>query len=201
MKRRELEIALQNLDGLKKPDPKLEQYATPATIASDVLYFAAGYGDFTSKKVVDLGCGNGVFAIGACLLGGGPVTGVDVDPAAVEIARANAARCGCECDFITSKVEDVERKFDTCIQNPPFGAQNKHADLPFLRKAMEIADIVYSMHNSVTDRFIRKEAGALGGRVDTVRDYDFEIKHTFEHHRKEKEKVRVTLYRIISKTI
>jgi putative methylase len=201
MKRRELEIILQGLDGFDRPDPTLEQYTTPAIIASDVLYFAAGCGDVTSKKVVDLGCGNGIFAIGACLLGAGSVKAVDLDPAAVALARDNAKKHDCVVEYEISNVEEIEGRFDTCIQNPPFGAQNRHADIPFLLKATEIADVVYSMHNSVTDKFIRKKVEVLGGRVDTFREYDFEIKHTFDHHRKEKETVKVTLYRIVSKTL
>jgi len=201
MKLRELEIILQGLGGFEKPEPKLEQYITPATIAADLLYFALGFDDIVNKNVIDLGCGNGVFAIGAGLLGAGSVTGVDVDRGAVEIARKNALMHDCQVDLICSPVENVEGRFDTCIQNPPFGAQNRHADLPFLRKAVEIADVVYSMHNSVTDRFIRKEVGNLGGQVDTVRDYEFEIHHTFDFHRKEKKSVNVTLYRIVSASL
>jgi ribosomal protein L11 methyltransferase len=44
--------------------------------------------------VVDLGCGSGVLAIVASLLGHAPVIALDNDPAAVEAARANAALNG-----------------------------------------------------------------------------------------------------------
>lgn len=44
----------------------------------------------------DLGCGSGVLAILAGLLGFSPLTAVDVQPASVEATRVNAARAGVE---------------------------------------------------------------------------------------------------------
>ncbi|MCE9660178.1 MAG: 50S ribosomal protein L11 methyltransferase [Burkholderiales bacterium] len=42
-------------------------------------------------RVLDYGCGSGVLAIAAGLLGAGSIDAVDIDPAAVETTRANAA--------------------------------------------------------------------------------------------------------------
>ena len=44
------------------------------------------------STVLDLGCGSGILAIGAALLGAREVTGTDIEPVAVEVARENAAR-------------------------------------------------------------------------------------------------------------
>ena len=41
-------------------------------------------------SLLDVGCGSGVLSIAGALLGFGPVLAVDVEPAAVETARANA---------------------------------------------------------------------------------------------------------------
>jgi ribosomal protein L11 methyltransferase len=43
------------------------------------------------RSVVDLGCGSGVLAVAAAKLGFAPVTALDVDPQAVDAAKANAS--------------------------------------------------------------------------------------------------------------
>ena len=47
-------------------------------------------------SLLDVGCGSGVLAIAAVLLGFAPVTGIDVDAAAVEVTLANAQVNGVE---------------------------------------------------------------------------------------------------------
>jgi ribosomal protein L11 methyltransferase len=49
-------------------------------------------------SVLDAGCGSGVLAIAAVRLGFEPVLAVDVDPVAVETARANAERNGVDIE-------------------------------------------------------------------------------------------------------
>jgi len=50
------------------------------------------------RSLLDVGCGSGVLAIAAALLGHGPVVAVDVEPAAIAAARENAQRNGVELD-------------------------------------------------------------------------------------------------------
>jgi ribosomal protein L11 methyltransferase len=45
-------------------------------------------------SVLDYGCGSGILAIAAAKLGAGRITGVDIDPQAVDAARTNAAGNG-----------------------------------------------------------------------------------------------------------
>ena len=45
-------------------------------------------------RVLDYGCGSGILAIGAALLGAGAIDAVDIDPAAVQATNDNAARNG-----------------------------------------------------------------------------------------------------------
>ena len=49
-------------------------------------------------SLLDAGCGSGVIAIAASLLGFAPVIAIDVDPAAVAAARRNGAANGVELD-------------------------------------------------------------------------------------------------------
>ena len=44
--------------------------------------------------MLDYGCGSGILAIAAALLGAGDIDAVDIDPAAVETARGNALANG-----------------------------------------------------------------------------------------------------------
>ncbi len=50
------------------------------------------------KTVIDYGCGSGILAIAAALLGAQKVIGVDTDPQALEATQANAKRNGVEID-------------------------------------------------------------------------------------------------------
>ncbi|MBQ9931226.1 MAG: 50S ribosomal protein L11 methyltransferase [Firmicutes bacterium] len=45
-------------------------------------------------SVLDVGCGSGILSIAAAFLGASSVTGVELDPAALEVARENAALNG-----------------------------------------------------------------------------------------------------------
>ena len=50
--------------------------------------------DFKGKTVVDYGCGSGILAIAALLLGAEEVIGIDIDPQALIASHANAERNG-----------------------------------------------------------------------------------------------------------
>ncbi|MCS7103650.1 MAG: 50S ribosomal protein L11 methyltransferase, partial [Candidatus Korarchaeum sp.] len=92
--KRELEIILQQLEGYRNPKPDLEQCPTPAKLAAAMIHMAYMLGDLEGRRVADLGCGNGILAIGSVLYGASQAIGVDVDPEAVDVARMNADRLG-----------------------------------------------------------------------------------------------------------
>jgi putative methylase len=195
MKKRQLEIALQRLEPLEARSARLEQYATPAAIAADVLWEAFSAGDISGKAVADLGTGNGVLAIGAKLLGAERVIGVDLDPKAVSVSRRNAESMSLPVDLVTGDIESLSGSFDTVLQNPPFGAQTRHADRAFVKKALELAPKVYSLHNDGTQAFVDQLVTSLGGTVSVVKRYKFEIPYAFEFHRKATETISVVLLR------
>ncbi len=56
-------------------------------------------------RVVDFGCGSGILAIAAALLGAREVLAIDADPSAVRVAEANVRNNGLE-DVVTTHVGD-----------------------------------------------------------------------------------------------
>lgn len=196
MRQRELEILLQKVEGHPRPKAALEQYQTPATIAADVLYFAHGKGDIQGRVVLDAGCGTGILGIGAKLLGAAEVIALDLDEEALGVAMKNASALGVDLSLLTVDVGDFPEPVDTVLQNPPFGAQKKHADEPFLVHAMKVGGVVYSFHNADTEGWVDAKVAAQGGVVTDRLRYAFPIPHTFDFHRKERVDVPVVLFRI-----
>lgn len=95
-KKKHLEMAIQNVPSHPNPKVDLEQYSTPAVIASDLLWNAYSLGDIVDKKVMDLGCGTGIFAIASMLLGATSAVGVDIDKESIDLA---SSYCG-DVEFI-----------------------------------------------------------------------------------------------------
>jgi ribosomal protein L11 methyltransferase len=68
-------------------------------------------------KVLDYGCGSGILAIAARLLGAQRVIGVDLDPAAVMTADANAEANHVEALFGLPDLVEAQEQFDVVIAN------------------------------------------------------------------------------------
>jgi putative methylase len=203
MKLKHLEMKLQRIAGYSHPRAALEQYQTPAPLAARLLYHALMKGDIEGKTVCDLGCGTGVLAIGAALLGAGCARGVDSDPQAVKGAIANAALLEADVEFIVADVRDAAlpgllESCDTVIMNPPFGAQKAHADRPFIDLALSIALVTYSIFNAGSTQFI---ATYTAGRaeIDERVGGVFPIKRTFSFHTHDIQEIEVEILRLIRK--
>jgi len=203
MKLKHLEMKLQRIAGYSHPRAALEQYQTPAPLAARLLYHALMKGDIEGKTVCDLGCGTGVLAIGAALLGAGCARGVDSDPQAVKGAIANAALLEADVEFIVADVRDAAlpgllESCDTVIMNPPFGAQKAHADRPFINLALSIAPVTYSIFNAGSTQFI---ATYTAGRaeIDERVGGVFPIKRTFSFHTHDIQEIEVEILRLLRK--
>jgi putative methylase len=196
VKRRELEVLLQRVRPHPRPRPGWEQYATPAPVAAEVLYFALGRGDIEGRRVVDAGTGTGILAIGAKLLGARVVVGYDIDEVALGVARENAAALGVDVLWIRAEAASFVVPADTVVQNPPFGAQRRGADRPFLEAALRCAPVAYSFHKAETEAFVRRLVEARGGRVTDTLSVPFSLPHAFPFHRKVAKDVPVVLLRI-----
>ena len=185
MKKKELEILLQKVPSPDSPVPHLEQYMTPADIAADIIFTAHQFGDIQNKTVVDLGCGTGIFSIGAKLTGAKKVIGIDIDKNSIKTAREFAEKNSLDIEFITQDIKNIMIRCDTAIMNPPFGAQksNRKADSTFIEKGLEIAHVVYSLHLKKTISFIKKLVSSMEGDITYYKDYKFPIRWMFDFHR------------------
>ena len=192
----QLERILQSLEPVKVPSPSTEQYPTPAAIAAEVIQFALGRSDIAGRSVVDLGCGNGVLAIAAKLSGAARVLGVDADPESVEVSRRNAERSEVEVEWEVADVSSVHERFDTVLMNPPFGAQTRHADRPFIDAAMELGKVVYMFLNAPSEPFVERRIETTGSRITDRLEYRFPIPHLFSFHRQGVRTHEVLLYRV-----
>jgi len=201
VRRLDLERALQQAAPLPSPKAFLEQYTIPIDVAAEILFLAAYVNDdIIGKTIVDLGCGSGRLAIGAALLGAKEAVGIDIDGSAVRKAKENAEKLslGDRLDWIVGDIGVLHGKFDTALQNPPFGVQRRTADRRFLLKAMELASRIYSLHKGgETNRvFIKRFIEANRGKVTSIFQMKFNIPRMFKFHTERKHEVNVDLYRI-----
>lgn len=67
-------------------------------------------------SVFDYGCGSGILAIAAGKLGAREVRGLDIDPQAVEAARANAERNVVMADFVDGS-QPIDGMYDVVVAN------------------------------------------------------------------------------------
>lgn len=211
------------------PNPKvgLEQYSTPATIAADLVWNAYGLGDIDGMNILDLGCGTGIFAIASSLMGASYSLGVDIDGESIALAKITQNNISEQYDvdvnntnFIVgdinsfnsisdllnesniSKINNNEsslNRFDTLIQNPPFGSQEKgkrHADRKFMEFAVGSADVIYSFHMKNTEEFVIDYYRDLGAEVTHKLVYKFPIPKIYDFHNEESRDVKVIVLRV-----
>jgi putative methylase len=200
MRLRTLEIALEGLEGFGRPDPRTEQYSTPASLAARLLHHAHLLGDIEGRAVCDLGCGTGILACGAALLGAERVVGVELDPDALAVAERNAARLGAGITFVRGDVRDPGLleglgPFDTVIMNPPFGAQDPHADRPFVDAALSLAPVVYGIFNTGSLPFL--ESYTVGrAEIEFAVGGVLPLKRTFPFHTRDMVELEVEILRM-----
>ena len=226
-KKKHLEMILENVPQHPNPKVGLEQYSTPATIAADLIWNAYGLGDIRDMNVLDLGCGTGIFAIASSLMGARSSLGVDIDDESIALAKITQNSISKQDDidinntnFIVGDINsfnsisdlfncnDYENinnnhmsinKFDTLIQNPPFGSQEKgkrHADRKFMDFAVNSAEVIYSFHMKSTEEFVIDYYRDLGADVTHKLVYKFPIPKIYDFHSEESRDVKVVVLRV-----
>ncbi|UCC33603.1 MAG: methyltransferase [Candidatus Bathyarchaeota archaeon] len=214
----DLENAISEIPPHPAPKAYLEQYTITPQAAAEILYIAAYINDdIIDKTVVDLGCGTGRLGIGAAVLGAKQTIGVDVDKVAIRIAQRSAENMGIveKTSWVTADLNAIHGKFDTILQNPPFGVQKRRADREFIKKSLELGDRIYSIHKgsernrrlirrlrsrgtrSISTQpspFLKRFIEKYGGRIREVYAMLMEIPHMFDFHDKKKHRFIVDLY-------
>ena len=226
-KKKHLEMILENVP--KHPNPKvdLEQYSTPAIIAADLIWNAYGLGDIDGMSVLDLGCGTGIFAIASSLMGARCSLGVDIDEESISLAKNTKNSIyqshdidGANTNFIVGDINSFNSisdllndtnlndindnhsslsRFDTLIQNPPFGSQERgtrHADRKFMEFAVNSADVIYSFHMKNTEEFVIDYYRDLGAEVTHKLVYKFPVPKIYDFHTDESRDVKVIVLRV-----
>lgn len=213
MKLKELHSLMQDIEPFPDPKIALEQYPTGPHLASRLLFTVANsYDEVEGQTVVDLGCGTGMLAIGAAMLGSPSVVGLDVDPDALATAQRNVDKfegldavvdlCLCDVRGLAAAPQPpgqlLRQRVDTVVMNPPFGTRAKGADSDFVRAAFRISrGTVYSLHKSSTRAHIQRlavqELGAPAAEVLAELRYD--LPPTYAFHKSKSKDIEVDLWR------
>lgn len=192
MDKKELAITLSKLKSLNEFDINLEQYQSEGELISDILWKANLNGDIKNKTIADLGCGNGIFGLGALLLGAKKVYFLDIDKGALETARENYKKLKLKSGtFINKNVKNFNFKVDTVLMNPPFGVQKEHSDKLFLEQAMKVSNNIYSLHKIESKKFIFSLSKNNNFKLKEAYEYNFLIKQTYRFHKRKSYFVKV----------
>ena len=187
---------IQKVPDFIEAKPQLEQYMTPVDIATFMLLNAFAEGDF-KQEVVDFGCGTGRLAIGAAFLGA-KVSAIDIDNETISIGKKYAEKKDLAIKWMEMPIQNWNRKIDTVIMNPPFGAQRPGADREFIQKALEVARKVWTIHLADSSKFIDRFVEDNNGKIVACWEMEMELKRTMKHHSRETRKVKAILYHLAS---
>ena len=185
-----------NSPDFDQPKPELEQYSTPVDIVAEIMKLASAQGHL-SGTVVDLGCGTGRLAIGAAILGA-EVTAYEIDNNALELAKNYSKKHNLDIKWVNLAIENIDKKYDTVLMNPPFGSQRPGADRAFLKKSLEIGTNIWSIHMAETKNFVKGFVEKNNGEIISAYEFDFPIKNSMPFHTKDVSNQKAILYHIAS---
>ncbi|WP_338604068.1 METTL5 family protein [Sulfolobus tengchongensis] len=161
---------------------------------AQIVWHAYISGHISGKKVADLGCGTGVFCLAISLLNG-YCTCIEIDLESLEVVRNLKYELGLEMDLINADATNFTGKFDTVIQNPPFGVVRRGIDLEFLKSAFNIANVIYSIHKSNTKsrEIIANLAKENGFKAEVISER-YKLKPYYPWHREKIYEYLVDIY-------
>lgn len=192
--KKELAIKLESLEGFADPQIELEQYVTPPSLAAEIMVNAHLIDDLDT--VVDLGCGTGILAIAASLFGAQAI-GFDIDMDALKIAKKNSRSLDTYAEWVACEVKDIYlKKRVTTVMNPPFGIQRRHADRPFIAKAVDISKVIYSVHSAGSESFISSQCELREFEITHIWRYQIPLRRSYKFHGKDFKYIPVEVFRL-----
>jgi len=123
-------------------------------------------------SMLDVGCGSGILAICAKLLGSGRTMGVDIDPVAVRTANENAELNGCDIEFYCGDLATgIKEQFDVICANIVADA--------ILRLAKDLPHLMHDSSVCVVSGIIdtRKEEVEEGLRAAGLEPFTVELQN------------------------
>ncbi len=193
MDKKKLAITLSKLKQTLNKKVNLEQYQTESELAARILWTAYTKGDIKNKIIADLGCGNGIFGIGALLLNAKKVYFVDLDDEAISISKENSKNFK-NISYVNCEINEFTEKVDTILMNPPFGVQNRKADKIFLIKAFEISNVIYSIHKIESKNFIEVISKEYNFKIEEIITEKLILKKTYKFHKTNKYNVDIGIW-------
>lgn len=199
MKQKDLEIQLTQFKNFKEPKIQLEQYQTPPRLVAMITWRALQLGDIKDKVVADFCSGTGLFAIAAKILGAKKVYAIEIDPEALKVAKENVENTGLEIEFVEKDVREISMNFDTVLMNSPFGVKGTVKDQEFLRAALSVSKVSYSLHlfQEKNVEFLRKLVLKNNKIIDEMIKAEFEIPKIYRFHKKRYHVIEVAILRCI----
>ncbi|MHA1200989.1 MAG: METTL5 family protein [Candidatus Heimdallarchaeaceae archaeon] len=199
MKQKDLEIQLTQFKNFKEPKIQLEQYQTPPRLVAMITWRALQLGDIKDKVVADFCSGTGLFAIAAKILGAKRVYAIEIDPEALKVAKENVENADLEIEFIEKDVREISMNFDTVLMNSPFGVKGTVKDQEFLRVALSVSKVSYSLHlfQEKNVEFLRKFVLKNNKIIDEMIKAEFEIPKIYRFHKKRYHVIEVAILRCV----
>ncbi len=202
--KKKLAKELSKLEGFQNPKPWLEQYMTDSETASFMLWNAYMLGDVEGKTILDLGSGTGVLGIGALLLGADKVVFIDIDEEAINVLKQNLKAISIPPEKYEVIKADVTKEdflinhlnIDVVVQNPPFGIQKHGMDVKFLTTSLNIASVVYSLHDSASLSFLKALQDKLGFRITHHWSVQLMLKQTMKFHKARVKRIQAVMLRL-----
>ncbi len=196
LSKQSLAVALSRLAPFAEAETRLEQYPSDSDLAATLLWHAHMHGRIDGKRVLDLGAGTGILAIGAALLGAATVVAVEKDERALAVLRRNLGMYEgtTQVRAVQGDAAACTEAADVVVMNPPFGTRERHADRAFLTAATRLAPVIYTIHKTTTERFVEAFCRDNGFRVTWRERHGFPLKRTMPHHRKRLARIDVTLF-------